>query len=134
MLNISVDKVCYIIVKALEFDVKVAPVIADPASSPADDREMAILEDRADDPTQQELRVAISDLNEEEAYELVALMWLGRGTFSREEWPQALRTARQEATHPTADYLMGTPLLADYLREGLAAFGESCDEVELAHL
>jgi hypothetical protein len=134
MLNIDTDKVCYIIVKAVEFDVKVDPVIVDSGSNPADDMEMTILEDRASDPTAQELRVAIDDLNEDEGYELVALMWVGRGTYSREEWPQALKSARQEAVHSTSDYLMGTPLLADYLREGLAAFGKSCDETELSHL
>ena len=132
MLNIDIDKVCYIIVKALEFDVKVQPVIVDPGGNPTDDKDLVILEDRVDDPTYQELRSAIDGLNE--GYELVALMWVGRGTYDREEWPQALKTARQEATHSTADYLIGTPLLADYLREGLAAFGRSCDDVEQSHL
>ena len=134
MLEISDDKVCYIIVKAMEFDVKVPPVISDPGSNPADDKEAAILEDRVGDPTYQELRTAIDDLNESEACQLVALMWVGRGTYTREEWPEALRTAREEAIHSAADYLMGTPLLTDYLREGLAAFGRSCDDIELAHL
>lgn len=134
MLEISDDKVCYIIVKALEFDVKVQPLISDPGSNPADDKGTAILEDRVGDPTYQELRTVIDDLNESEACQLVALMWVGRGTYTREEWPEALRTAREEATHSAADYLMGTPLLADYLREGLAAFGRSCDDIELAHL
>ena len=27
-----------------------------------------------------------------------------------------------------AEYLLGLPLLGDYLEEGLAAFNESCDE------
>lgn len=49
MLEISDDKVCYIIVKALEFDVKVQPLISDPGSNPADDKGTAILEDRVGD-------------------------------------------------------------------------------------
>ena len=34
-LNISVDKVCYIALKAREFDAKVEPVEPDPGSNPA---------------------------------------------------------------------------------------------------
>jgi Protein of unknown function (DUF3775) len=32
----------------------------------------------------------------------------------------------------TADYLLGTPLLADFLEEGLAQFGLSCAEFQWA--
>src|SRR5258706_6509384 len=80
-LNISAEKVCYIIVKAREFDAKVPPVEPDPGSNPADDGEREILEDYADDPTLLELRSAIDDLNEDEVVDLIALAWLGRADF-----------------------------------------------------
>ena len=35
---------------------------------------------------------------------------------------------------PTARYLLGTPLLGDYLSEGLAQFGYSCEEIAGEHL
>ena len=34
----------------------------------------------------------------------------------------------------TVDYLLGTPLLPDYLEGGLAEFGLSCNEFELGRL
>src|SRR5947209_3360656 len=76
-LNISADKVCYIVVKAREFDAKVEPTEPDPGSNPIDSGEREILADYADDPTLGELRSAINDLNDDEIVDLVALAWVG---------------------------------------------------------
>jgi hypothetical protein len=56
----------------------------------------------------------------------VALAWVGRGTYDVSEWQQAIDTARTEHTNRTAEYLLGLPLLGDYLEEGLASFDRSC--------
>ncbi|NQW11481.1 MAG: DUF3775 domain-containing protein [Alphaproteobacteria bacterium] len=42
--------------------------------------------------------------------DLVALMWIGRGTFDAETFEVARSTARDEAVHSTSDYLLGSPL------------------------
>ena len=34
----------------------------------------------------------------------------------------------------TADYLLGTPLRADFLEEGLSQFGRSCEEFEVGRV
>jgi hypothetical protein len=77
-LTISTEKVCFIIVKAREFDVKDAVTEPDPGSNAADDGEVAVLEDHADDPVQQELTASINALTEDEQIDVVALTWLGR--------------------------------------------------------
>ena len=77
-----------------------------------------------------ELRAFIDNLTEEEAISLVALMWIGRGTFEAEELSQAHRTAREEADHPAADYLLGSPHLSDHLENGLEALGLSAQDDE----
>ena len=59
-LNISPEKIGFIIIKAREFDVKVAPAEPDPGSNPSDDDESEVLEDYPDDATLEELR-AIDD-------------------------------------------------------------------------
>jgi len=79
-INISVEKVCYIIVKAREYDAKVEPLEPDPASNPSDDGDREILEDYAGDPTLQELQVAISDLNDDEVVDLIAMAWVDGAT------------------------------------------------------
>src|SRR5579872_4324472 len=92
-LNISPEKVCFIIVKARAFDAKVEPLELDQGSNPADGDEREILEDYADDATLAELRAAIDDLNDDEVVDLIALAWVGRGDFTKEDWPEARRLA-----------------------------------------
>jgi hypothetical protein len=127
-LTIATDKVSFIIVKAREFDEKEEDSDPDEGSNPTDDGNTDILEDKAGDGTQEELAGAIRELNEDEQIELVALAWLGRGTYDLSEWPQAIQTARDEHNKRTAEYLLGLPMLGDYLEEGLAAFGESISD------
>jgi hypothetical protein len=133
-LDISAEKVCFIILKAREFDAKVEPVEPDPGSNPSDDGEREILEDYADDPTLAELRAAIDDLNEDEIVDLIALAWVGRGDFDRSSWKSAKALASERHRRHSAGYLIGMPTLGDYLEEGLAALGHSCEEYEREHL
>ena len=127
-LEIAIDKVAFIIVKAREFDVKEGDSDPDEGSNPVDDNNADVLEDQADDPVQEELTAAIRALDEDERAQLVALAWLGRGTYDLDEWQEALATARSEHKKRTAEYLLGLPLLGDYLEDGLAMFGESISD------
>lgn len=136
MPEISAEKVCYLIVKAREFDVKVDVEEPNPGGNPSDFGSREILQDYADDPTLQEIKSFVDELNEDEQIDLVALMWLGRGDYDRSEWEEARAEAvraREEHGH-TAEYLLGAPLLGDYLEEGLSQFGQSCEDEELSHL
>ena len=134
MPTIDPEKVCFVVIKAREFDVKVEPVEPNPGSNPADSGVGDVLQDYADDPTYEELGSFIKALNEEEQANLVALVWVGRGDFGKDEWDEVLAQARQQANDRTAEYLLGIPLLADYLEEGLAVFGQSCAEYEMGRL
>ncbi|MCV0369995.1 DUF3775 domain-containing protein [Filomicrobium sp.] len=128
-LNITPEKVAYVIIKAREFDAKVDSW-NDPDASDENDVSDAILENLANDPVRTELTTFIAELNDDEQAELVAIAWVGRGTFEPEEFGEALRTAREERTNPTADYLLGLPLLADYLTNGFENLGFSIDDAE----
>lgn len=68
-----------------------------------------------------ELRGFIERLGREEQAELVAIFWIGRGSFEAEEFADALATAKAEASVPTADYLFGSPHFADHLEAGAEA-------------
>ncbi len=70
------------------------------------------------DRAEPELRGIIDRLSEDQQAELVALMWIGRGTFEPGEWSEALQTAETEASIPCADYLIGTPHFPDHLVSG----------------
>jgi hypothetical protein len=133
-LNISPEKICYIIIKAREFDVKVEPVEPEPGSNPADSGEREVLEDYAEDATETELKAAIDSLNDDEVVDLIALTWVGRGDFAKEGWPEARALARERHRRHSADYLIGMPMLGDYLEEGLSILGYSCDDYEMDRL
>jgi Protein of unknown function (DUF3775) len=126
-LEISPSKVGFIIVKAREYGAKVG---AWDDSETSDHDADSILEDFADDSTVTELKEFIRDLNEDEQVSLVALAWIGRGSFSPEELDEALETARSERTNRTDEYLLGMPMLSDYLEEGLDKLGYSVEDAE----
>lgn len=123
-LDISEDKLAFIIEKAREFDVKEGDSDPDSGSNPNDDGNADILESKPGDATHEELAGAIRELNEDERAQLIALAWLGRGTYDIEEWSEAVSTAKSEHGRRAAEYLLGLPLLGDYLEDGMAAFDE----------
>jgi hypothetical protein len=123
-LDIPTDKLSFIILKAREFDVKESDSDPDEGSNPTDDGNTDVLTDNGDDPVREELLGAIRELPEDERFQLVALAWLGRGTYEMSEWHTALDTARNEHRKRTAEYLLGLPLLGDYLEDGLAMFDD----------
>jgi len=124
VLNLPLDKVSFIILKAREYDVKEGNTDPDEGSNAIDDGQADILTDNGEDPVREELLGAIRALNDEERIRLVALAWLGRGTFELGEWRDALATARSEHSRRTAEYLLTMPLLGDYLEDGLALFDQ----------
>jgi uncharacterized membrane protein len=107
MLNISPAKIATVITRARKYDADV------PGSGHA-----------------RELRAFIAALNEDEQASLTAVMWIGRETFDTSELQEAIDTAKAEATVPTEDYLLGIPMLSDYLEDGLSALGISLEEAQ----
>ncbi len=134
-LSISSDKVCYIIAKAREFDVKDVATVPDEASNPSDDHMVEVLEDRPDeDAVLQELRSLIADMSEDEQIDLVALAWLGRGDAGVESWQELRNEATRAHNRRTAAYLLAMPLLPTYLQDALVELGLSCDDFERENL
>lgn len=127
MLDLNPEDVCSIIERAREFHAQEAVVIPEQSGSYTDDWAMQVLADHVDDPTYRELRYTINSLEQEQQANLVALMWVGRGDYSGEEWEEALAQARDSWTGRTAEYLISTPLVPDYLEEGLAQLGYFCE-------
>jgi len=123
-LGISLDTVCWLISRARAFDAKEAG--DGDTDADEDDVEAHLLDEEADT-IEEEMREAIAELNEDEQAALIALAWVGRGEFDLSEWNEALRLAKERNLRNADDYLLGMPLLADYLEEGLAAFGLTCE-------
>lgn len=129
-LEISPDKVCFIIARARAFDAKDVLTDIDSGSNAADDGMREVLEDSPNDPAVVELMSAIAALNEDEQIDLVALAWLGRGDDDVGNWPALRSQAEERRNRRTVRYLAGMPLLGDFLEEGLSLMGHSCDGLE----
>ena len=129
-LSISPEKAFAILAKARQFDVKDSVTDPDPGSNASDDMMLSVLEDHADDPVRRELVAMIRGLNVDEQIDLVALAWLGRGDGDLDDWDDLHAEAARARNKRTAEYLLGMPILSDYLEEALSQFGHSSEEFE----
>ncbi len=127
MIDLNPDTVNFIIDKSREFQAKDSVSIPEPPDSPTGEWAAGVLADHVEDFTYQELASTIDDLEPDQQICLVALMWLGRGDFALEEWEDALAQATDAYNARTAEYLIATPLLSDYLEEGLNLHGYESD-------
>ena len=126
-LQIPLETLAWIIVKAREVNVK----DADTSDGDfGDESDASVLEDRGGDPSEAELRSWIADLTDTGQAQLVALYWIGRGDSDAEEFAAATAQARALREKPTADYLLGHPLLSDHLEAGMEALGLDVAEIE----
>ena len=128
MLHIPLDAICYIIAKAREFQAKEEVVIPETPSSPSEDWALQILADHSGDYTLTELVECIGEMNQRQRAELIALMWLGRGDYSLDEWEEAVDEAIGDYSVRAAQYLIAHPMVSDDLEEGLIAHGYSCGD------
>jgi hypothetical protein len=131
MLEIEPETVYFLVLKAREFDEKDQIGGSLDPDADADDTESDRVAGLYDgDPVAQEIKDTIDGLNEDHQAELVALTWVGRGDYTGEEWAEALKTARERRSNPTSEYLLGTPMLGDYLEEGLVALGYEIEDLQ----
>lgn len=127
-LSISEEKLCFIIEKARQFDAKDEVTDPDDSSNPSDDGMIEVLEDHRDDPVVQEIAALIHSMSVDEQVDLVTLAWLGRGDGTPDDWNELRAEAARAHNNRTASYLLGMPLLPDYLEEALSQFGIPCEE------
>ena len=82
-----------------------------------------LVEEETADLREEELRELLQDLNDDEAADLIALVWIGRGDYDPGEWQEAVTEARGRGRKRLDAYLMRLPMLAEWLEEGLEAIG-----------
>ena len=128
MLHIPLETICYIIAKAREFQAKEEVVIPDSPTSPSEDWALQILADHGGDYTLTELVECVAEMDQRQRAELIALMWVGRGDYSVEDWETAVDDAIGDYSVRAAAYLIAHPMVAEDLEEGLIAHGYSCEE------
>jgi len=136
-MDLAVDKIRSLIVEARRFDVKEGATDPDSGSNPIDDGQTDVLADEPSDEggadgTEAEFRGMVDAMNDDEAADLLALLYVGRGDHDVDEWDTARQLAgeRNAASDDLSDYLLGIPNLGDLLEEGLDAMGETLSDEE----
>ncbi|MGZ3285128.1 MAG: DUF3775 domain-containing protein [Xanthobacteraceae bacterium] len=127
-LSISPEKAFFIVAKARQSDSKATE--SDMGTDLSDDDTSYGLDDHSKETDRSELSTFIRGLNVDEQIDLVALMWLGRGDGDLDNWRDLRGEAERAHNNRTASYLIGTPMLADYLEEALSQFGKSLEDFE----
>jgi hypothetical protein len=129
------DTICRLILRAKELEAQVPA--ADPDQEPdnvddLDDEDgvaLSVLEDELNDGVEEEVQAQLDELADDQLSEVVALAWVGRGTYDASEWDEALTEAAELDTEERIEELTDMPLLGGHLEAGLAAFDYSCDGV-----
>jgi len=127
-LSISPEKVFFVVSKARQSDIETdePELMADFA----DDDSVSGQPGAGRNTDRSELSTFIRGLNVDEQVDLVALMWLGRGDSDIENWRELRSEAAQAHNNRTAAYLIGTPMLGDYLEEAMSQFGMAPEDFE----
>ena len=107
--------------------------IPDLGGNASDDEVTEMLQETAGDLSRDEITQKIETMNDDLQDALVALFWIGRGDYAATELDEAMAQARRHDRAATPRYLLAQPLLADFLLEGMLAFGHDCGDAEEAH-
>ena len=82
------------------------------------------LEDELNTGVEEEVQALLDDLADDQLAEVLALAWVGRGTFDASEWDDAFAEANDLDNDERMDELLDMPLLAGHLEAiGVAIAG-----------
>ncbi|HEV7660757.1 MAG TPA: DUF3775 domain-containing protein [Allosphingosinicella sp.] len=129
------ETICRLILRAKEMEAQVPAQDPDEDPDNVDDYDdgggeaLSVLEDELNDGVEEEVRSVLDDLAEDQLAEIVALAWVGRGTYDMSEWDEAFAEANDLSGDERVEELLDMPLLGGHLEAGLAAFDYSCDGV-----
>ena len=131
------ETLCRIILRAREYDAQ-TPTDYDrdeDADNVDDENEgtLSVLDDSINDSVEEELRSVLEDLAEDQLAEVLALCWVGQGTYDAGDWDEAFQEAQEfnedGGGEAIIDELLEMPMLPSVLEAGLAAFDLSCDGI-----
>ncbi|MDB5690169.1 MAG: hypothetical protein JWL91_2045 [Sphingomonas bacterium] len=129
-LTVSLDIICRLIVRARALEAQVPAIETDEDEDPQDtDDALSVIEDDANEAVEAEIVALLDDLGDDQIAEILALAWVGRGTYDASEWDEAIEEANDPDGEDATDQLMEMPMLAAYLDAGLTAFDLSCEGV-----
>ena len=137
-LETPLETICRLILRAKELDAQVPADDPDEDPEDVDDTDddgdgeggaLSVLDDELNTGVEEEVVALLDDLADDQLAEIVALAWVGRGTYDASEWDDALSEANDLDPVERIDELLEMPALGGHLEAGLAAFDYSCDGI-----
>ena len=131
------ETLCRIIIRAREYDAQ-TPTDYDrdeDADNVDDENEgtLSVLDDSINDSVEEELRAVLEDLAEDQLAEVLALCWVGQGTYDAGDWDEAYQEAQEMnedgGGEAIIDELLEMPMLPSVLEAGLEGFDLSWDGI-----
>jgi hypothetical protein len=130
------ETLCRIVLRAREYEAQTpTDYEGNEAADNVDDEDegsLSVLDDAINDSVEEELKSVFEDLGEDQLAEVLALCWVGQGTYEAGDWDEAMEEAAdltKDGGEEAIDELMEMPMLASVLEAGLAAFDLSCDGI-----
>ena len=131
------ETLCRIILRAREYDAQTpSDYDRDEDADNVDDETegtLSVLDDSINDSVEEELRSILEDLAEDQLAEVLALCWVGQGTYEAGDWDEAYQEAQEVGedggSETIIEELLEMPMLPSVLEAGLAAFDLSCDGI-----
>lgn len=135
-LETPLETICRLILRAKELDAQVPADEPDEDPEDVDDEDedgeggaLSVLDDELNTGVEEEIVALLDDLGEDQLSEIVALAWVGRGTYDPGEWDDAVSEANDLDPDERIDELLEMPALGGHLEAGLAAFDYSCEGI-----
>jgi hypothetical protein len=129
------ETLCRLIIRARELEAQVPAEDPDEDPEDVDDYDdedgeaLSVLEDELNESVEEEIQALLDDLGEDQLAEVLALAWVGRGTYDASEWDDAFEEANGLDPEERMDEILDMSNLAGYLDAGLAAFDYSCEGI-----
>jgi len=137
-LETPLETICRLIIRSKELDAQVPGNDPDEDPDDVDDTDddddesggaLSVLDDELNTGVEEEVVALLDDLADDQLAEIVALAWVGRGTYDSSEWDDAMAEANDLDPDERIDELLEMPALGGHLEAGLAAFDYSCDGI-----
>lgn len=127
-----IETLCRIVLRGREYEAQTATDYDGGEAAENIDGEngeaLSVLDDSVNDSVEEELKSQFDDLADDQLAEVLALCWVGLGTYDASDWSEAIEAATDEG-HNAISELMDMPMLASVLESGMAAFELSCDGI-----
>jgi hypothetical protein len=100
-------------------------LVPETTSSPADTLSLPIVDKLKNTSIYQELYTFINDIELEQKAILLAIIWLGRGEYTHEEWNKAIEKAKEYQPELIPEYIITLPDVCIYLKRGLEIYSQN---------